>query len=298
MPKHIVDLLTTLGVPAEDAAKIDSLPEAEQATFDAKPYVDKVRGNYQTQLQNDPEFFKDLTIEKLPADVKKRVENNAFGRASNIVKDKLLKGLGMSDADFEDLTPEQKEKIETLVPVIAERWTKTKSSDKQIQQEVINLRKQIEESDGLEEKIKTKYEGEYNQKYSTAILNANIISSLSEIPGLKIPAADIAATANQLLQSKYAFERVGDYSVELRQKANKDLKVLKPNSSHELSLKEALVEIATERGWVDKQEDADQKKKSGVVTIAPDKNGIQRMEVVAPHLQDKLKKKIEAEAKS
>lgn len=296
MPKHIVDLLTTLGVPPEDAAKIDSLPEAEQATFDAKPYVDKVKGNYQTQLQNDPEFFKDLTIEKLPADVKKRVENTAFGRAANVVKDKLLKGLGMTEADFADLPDEQKDKIETLIPVITERWTKTKSSDKQLQADLIEARKQLEKyGPDYEKGIETKYETAAEQKVTSAIFNAALVGELSSIEGLKIPAADVAATANQLLQSKYAFVRVGDYSVELRNKENKDLKILKPNSSEVLTLKDALNDIAVERGWVDKPDESDPKKKSGKVTITPDKTGVQRM-VVAPHLEDKVKKKIAAES--
>lgn len=295
MPKHIVDLLTTLGVPAEDAAKIDALPEAEQATFDAKPYIDKVKGNYQTQLQNDPEFFKDLTVDKLPPEVKKKIENNAFGRASNIVKDKLLKHLGMSDSDFSDLPDEQKDKIENLIPVITERWTKTKSSDKQLQADLIAARKELEKyGPDYETSIASKYETAAEQKITAAIFNANLIGALSEVPGLKIPAADIAATANTLLQSKYGFAKVGDYGIELRNKDNKDLKALKPNSSHEITLKEALIEIATERGWVDKETNSDDKKKSGTVVITPDKNGVQRMSAVAPHIAEKISKNIAA----
>src|SRR3990172_3259059 len=103
MPKYIQDILTAVGIPAEDAEKIDSLPEAEQATFDSKPYVDKVKTNYATQLKNDPSFFSDLTLEKLPPETKKKVESAQFGRAAKIVTDKLLKGLGMTEADFADL---------------------------------------------------------------------------------------------------------------------------------------------------------------------------------------------------
>ena len=74
MPKHIQDILIAAGIPAEDAERIDSLPEADQATFDSKPYMDKVKESYKTQFQNDPEFFTDLTLEKLPPAVKKKVE--------------------------------------------------------------------------------------------------------------------------------------------------------------------------------------------------------------------------------
>lgn len=292
MPKVIENLLTSVGITPEDVKKIVELPEAEQETFDIKPLTEKVKANYDTQLRNDPDFFKDLTIDKLPPDVKKKIESASFGRAANIVKDKLLKGLGMTEADFEDLSPDQKEKIETLIPIIAERYTKTKTGDKKLQDDVINLRKQLEGFDGIEEKLKTKYETESNEKISSVIFNANLIGALSEIQGLKIPASDIAATANQILQSKYGFARIGDYGIELRQKENKDLKVLKPNSSHELTLKEALTEIATERGWVDKEKEGTTG--TGVVKVEPGKNGLQ-MTGVAAHLQEKFAKKIAAE---
>lgn len=294
MPKHIVDLLTTLGVPADEAAKIDSLPEAEQATFDNKPYIDKVRTNYETQLKNDPAFFNDLTVDRLPPEVKKKMESDSFGRAANIVKDKLLKGLGMSDSDFEDLAPEQKGKIETLIPIIAERWTKNKSGDKQLQTDLIAARKELEKyGPDYEQGIAAKYETASEQKITTAIFNANVIGALSEIPGLKIPASDIAATANTILQSKFGFARIGDYGVELRNKDNKDLKALKPNSSHEMTLKDALIEIATERGWIEKQDEGG-KNGSGKITVKPDNSGKLKM-VVAPHIQDKVSKKIAAE---
>ncbi len=291
MPNYVETLLTTLGIPAEDAAKIIALPEADQATFDNKPYADKVKANYQTQLQNDPNFFNDMTIEKLPPEIKKKLESSQYGRAAAIVRDKFLKGLGMTESDLADLTEEQKEKLEQYIPAVTDKYAKTKAGDKQLQADLIEARKKLEAFDGMEETYKTKYEGEANSKVTAAIFNSALIGELSTIPGLKISASDIAKTANDILQSKYAFERVGDYSVELRQKANPAMKVLKNNSSQELSLKEALAEIATERGWIEKEAEAG--RGSGKVTITPDKTGT--LQMVPPHLQDKISKKIAAE---
>lgn len=293
MPNPVETILTTVGLPAEDIAKISALTEEEQKTFDPAPFVDKVKNNYQTQLQNDPKFYSDLTLEKLPAEVKKKVESASFGRAANIVKDKLLKGLGMTEAEFEDLPTEQKEKIETFIPIIAERYTKTKAGDKQLQQDLIAARKELEKyGPDYEKGIETKYQTESEKKVTAAIFNAALIGELSAIQGLKIPASDIAATANQILQSKYGFAKVGDYTIELRQKEHPDLKVLKPNSSQELTLKEALIEIATERGWVEKEED--KKKGTGTFKVEPNGKGDLKM-VVAPHIQDKISKKIASE---
>jgi len=290
MPKHIQDILIAAGIPAEDAEKIDSLPEADQATFDSKPYMDKVKESYKTQFQNDPEFFTDLTLEKLPPAVKKKVESAQYGRAANVMRDKFLKGLGMSDADIADLTDEQREKLEQFIPAVTEKYAKTKAGDKQLQQDLIEARKKLEGYDGYEDKIKVKYETESNQKIAAAIFRANLIGELSRIPGLKISASDIAKTADEIVNSKYAFERVGDFGVELRQKANPQMKVLKDNSSHELTLSEALLEIAKERKWV--EEEQEQKKGGGTIKITPDKNGA--LSMVPPHLQDRISSKIGA----
>ncbi len=292
MPSHIETLLTTIGLPAEDVTKITTLAAEEQEKFDAAPYVEKVKTNYQTQLQNDPAFFNELTLEKLPPAVKKQVENAGFGRASKIVTDKFLKGIGMTEADIADLPQETRDKIELLIPAISEKYAKTKAGDKQLQNDLIEARKKLESFDGIEEKLKTKYESESTQKITSAIFNAVVIGELSSIPGLKISAADIAKTANDLLQSKFAFERVGDFGIELRNKQNPQLKALKNGSSQELTLKEALNEIAVERGWVDKETKGS--RGSGTIKIEPGKDGTLKM-FAAPHLQDKISKKIAAE---
>lgn len=289
MPNHVETLLTSLGVSAEDAANIIALPEADQ--FDSKKYTDQVKSNYQTQLQNDPAFFNDMTIDKLPPEIKKRIESSQYGRAAAIVRDKFLKGLGMKEEDLADLTEEQKEKLEQYIPAVTDKYAKTKAGDKQLQQDLIEARKKLEGFEGYEERITGEANTKAEAKVTAAIFNSALIGELSSISGLKISASDIAKTANDILQSKYSFERVGDYSVELRQKANPTMKVLKNGSSQELTLKEALIEIATERGWVEKESEGS--KGSGTVKIEPNKNGVLNM--VPPHLQDKISKKIAAE---
>lgn len=293
MPSHIETFLTSIGVPAEDAAAIIALPEAEQATFDAKPYVEKVKTNYQTQLQNDPAFFTDLTLEKLPADIKKKLESGQYARATNVAKEKLAKALGFTSEDIKDLEAEDYKSLDFYVPALAEKFTKTKAGDKQLQADLIAERKKNEAYQGLEETLKTKYESEANQKITGAIFNAALIGELSAIQGLKIAASDVAKTAHDILQSKYAFERVGDYSVELRQKANPQMQVLKEGSSQVLTLKEAVQQIATDRGWV-AADGKDDTKGGGTVKIEPGKNG--KLTMVAPHLQSKISNKIAAEA--
>jgi hypothetical protein len=291
--KHIETILTSIGLPAEDVAAIVAVPEAEQEKFDASPYLSKVKTSYQTQLQNDPGFFNDLTLEKLPADVKKKLESGQYARATNVAKEKLAKALGFTPEEIKDLETDDYKALDFYIPALTEKWTKNKSGDKQLQQQLIDARKKIEEFDGLDEKLKVKYESESNQKISDVVFNAVVISELSSIPGLKISASDIAGTANSILKSKYAVERVGDFGIELRQKSNPQMKVLKDNSSQELTLKEAIQEIAVERGWAEKEEPVDPKTGKGKVKVEPEKGKL----IMAPHLQKKINDKIATEAK-
>ncbi len=296
MSKHIETLLTSAGLPAEDVQKIMSLPEAEQEKFDVKPFVDKVKSNFSAQLANDPEFFSNITVDKLPAAIKKQIEAEQFGRAANISRDKVLKGLGMTESDLEDLPEDQRKKIETLIPAVIEKWTKTKSGSKETQEELIRTRKELERYAGLEEKLKTQYETEANTKVKSVIFSAALVSELSSLPGLKIAASDIAKTASDILTSKFAFEKVGDFGIELRQKDHPELQVLKTGSSQQLTLKEALAEIATERGWIEQPSDA-KKSQKGTLTVAPDKNGKSALVGVAPHLENRISQKIAAQQK-
>jgi len=293
MPNPVETLLTNLGLPAEDAAAILAIPEAEQAAFDAKPYAEKVKTNYQTQFKNDPNFFNDIKLENLTPEVRKQIESGQYARATNVAKEKIAKALGFTAEEIKDLEAEDFKALDFYVPAITEKWTKTKAGDKQLQQDLINTRKELEKyGPGYEDGIKSKYESEANQKITAAIFNANLIGELSTIPGLKIKPSTLAREANEILNSKYAFERVGDFSVELRQKANPQMKVLKESSSKELTLKEALLDIATSEGWI--EADKDSGKGSGKIAVVP--NGKGALAMVPPHLADKISKKIAEEA--
>lgn len=286
-------ILTALGISPEDATVIAATPEADQTTFDVKPYTEKVRANYQTQFKNDPEFFSGITIENLPPAVKKTLESGQYARATNVAKEKIAKALGFTEEEIKDLATEDFKSLDFFVPAIAEKFAKTKTGDKELQAQLIEARKKAEQfGPEYETRIKTQYETEANQKISSAIFNAALIGELSAIPGLKIAAADIAKTANDILQNKFGFERVGDYSVELRQKANPAMKVLKEGSSKELTLRDALMDIATERGWIEIQKEGGSG--SGKIQVAPGKDG--KLSMIPPHLQDKIGKKIAAEA--
>lgn len=289
MASHLETLATAVGVPAEDIQAVTALKDTD--TFDPKDIVEKVRGSYKTQFQNDPEFFKDITPDKLPEPTRKKFETEQFGRATGIVKQKFQKILGLTDDDLANLTDEQKNKWEELVPAMASLWTtnNSKGGDKVTQQRLIDTIKQVEALQAENGNLKTKYETEYGEKMNGALFSAALIGELSQLD-LKIPAADIAATANSLLLSKYGFAKVGDYGIELRQKAHPNMKVLQGNSSREMTLKDALTELATERGWL--KEKKDEKGGGGTFKIEPGKGGLN---IIPPHLQGVIANKIASE---
>lgn len=292
MPNHIENLLTSIGLPAEDATRIANLPETDAETFDPAPIIDRVKSNFKTQFKNDPQFFNEITVETLPVDVRKKLESNQYGRAAAITRDKLLKGLGLTDSEIADLTPEQREKLELFVPAVADKFSKTKATNPQLQSELIEARRKIEELSGKEESLKSHYESQASQKIAAALFNAQLVAELSSIPNLKIPASDIARTAAEIVSSRYGFAQVGDFNVELRQKANPEMKVLKENSSHELTLKEVLTQMAQERGWVGQESDSS--RGSGTVTVDPTRDGKLKMNL-PPHLVGKIGNKMASE---
>lgn len=291
MPSPVETILATIGIPAEDITKITALNEDEQKTFDAKPYAEKVRSNYKTQFENDASFFNDATLEKLPPTVKKQLESGQYARATNVSKGMIAKSLGFSNDEIKDLEADDFKALDQYIPAILDKWTKTKSGDKETQAQLIEARKQLEKyGPDYEKGVEAKYQTQAEHRVTAAIFNAALIGELSSIQGLKIAAGDIAKTANDILQNKYSFERVGDFSVELRQKANPQMKVLKEGSSHELTLREALTDIATERGWIEKEKEAGAGSGSGKMKVEPGKGGILHM--IPPHLQEKISKKI------
>lgn len=294
MPSHIETVLTSLGISAEDAIAILAVPEADQATYDVKPIAEKVKANYQTQFKNDPSFFNDIKLENLTPDVRKQIESGQYARATNVAKEKIAKAFGFTDEEIKDLATDDFKSLDFYVPAIAEKYAKTKAGDKQLQQDLIDARKKLEQfGPDYEANIATKYKSEAEQQITQAIFNANLVGDLAGIEGLKISAGDLAPIAASALMAKYGFVKSGDFSIELRQKANPEMKVLKEGSSQELTLKEALQMIAVEKNWVDKKADPqDQGTGGGKLNIKPEGGKL----VMAPHLQDKINKKIAAEA--
>jgi hypothetical protein len=69
------------------------------------------------------------------------------------------------------------------------------------------------------------------------------------------------------------------------------MKVLKTGSSQQLTLKDALTDIATERGWIEKKQEG--QNGSGTVRVTPTNDGLKA--IVPPHLQDRISSKIAAE---
>lgn len=292
MPTHLETLAAAVGVPAEDLQTVASLKDTD--TFDPKPIVEKVKGNFKTQFKNDASFYEDLTADKLPEPVRKKFESDGYGRATGIVKQKFQKVLGLTDDDLSDMTEEQRSKFEEFVTAAATKYANGKAagnSDKVTQQKLIEAIKKYEALEAENTTLKTKYEGEATAKINEALFTASMLGELATIPGLKISPSDIAGTAKSLLLSKYGYAKSGDYGIELRQKDHPNMKVLIGNSSKEMTLKDALLEIAKERGWI--EEKTEDGKGGGKVVVVPGKAGTLNM--IAPHLQSVIAKKIATE---
>lgn len=257
-------LLTAAGLPADKIAEISAIPAEKLAEFKPDDYVSLLRTGMETTIKNDPKFWEGLDENNVNEGFKKKIEASQFGRAAGIAKQKVLKVLGLTDADLADLTPEEQAKYETVITKATEKYANSKVSDKALQQELIAERKKYEDlTASLPEKetaLKTKYETEYASK----TLELAALGDLSRAEGLKTPAKYILPTILSELKETYDFEQKGLDAKPL-QKGTK-LSVL--DGSKELTLNDVIQKILVRDGLIEAKQQKQEPVK-GTVIIEP-----------------------------
>jgi hypothetical protein len=281
--EHLNTLITSAGIEAADIEAILALPaDAKPEDFKVDDYVGKIKTNIETQVKNDPKFWESLSTENVHADFKKKLESEQYGRAANITRQKVLKGLGLTEADITDLPEEDKNKLEVFVTKAAEKFAATKSSDKQLQQQLVETRKKLED---LELDIPTregKIKQDYETKFNSEKLDFIILAELATVENLKAPAQYLVAKLAAELKDEYAFV-VNGLSALPKQKANPNLDVL--DGSKAVTLKELMVKKLTADGLI--AAPAAPGKTGGKVTVDvhPDEKGGLG---ISSHIMDKI----------
>lgn len=290
---HLEQVATAAGLTPEAVKAIVELP-ADAKDFTPDAHVTALRDNVATALKNDAKFYEDLTVEKLPPQVKKSMEQEQYGRAASIARANMLKTAGLTDKDFEDLGDEGK-KLDKFIPALMAKFSAGKITDKELQAGLQKANQELETLKSELPKLEEKYKGEYETKVSGFQNSANVLATIAQVPGLKVPAFLVGRTVQEELAAKYMLVLING-KTELRQLGKPDMKVLVDNGTKELTLERAVTELLTEQKAIDEEAaKKTTKKETGKTEIENDgKGGLK----VSTHVNGRLAKRLEQESKT
>jgi len=284
---HIDQVLKTAGLPEDQIKALNDLPEG--AEFKPDSFIAPIKSTFENQVKNDPKFYEGLNKENLPKEFIQKLETEQYGRAASIVRQNILKTMGMNEKDFADLGDEGK-KIDIFLPAFVKKLSEGKVGDKELQAKLIEANTEIEKLKGQFPEIENKFKGEFESKMNDFAINQSILTILASVPGLTAPAKYVSERLIKDLKAKYGFSVEGD-SVELRQKEKPTLKVLIDNGTKELTLTAAINQILEADGLVDK-------KRTTVTTQTTKVDVGQNGLVMHQKVNDKVRKRIEEDQRA
>ena len=276
--QHIQAVLTAAGIAATDFEALKALP-ADAADFKPDEYVGKVRTAVETALKNDPNFWNSLDENNVNETFKKKIQDQQYGRAANIVRQKMLAGLGLTEEDFKDLPEDDKKRLETFAAKATERFVTTKAGDKEMQKDLLATRKKLEELEASLPEKETQYKTQYETQFQNQVIDYIVLAELATIEGLKAPANYIADKIAAELKSEYTL-KVNGMRAEPFQKSNPNLKVVE--GSKELGLKDLINKILTRDQLIgEKQSDPSDEKGKTKIRVEGEDNKLK----VSSHVQ-------------
>lgn len=286
--KADIDALIALTNPAADAKPEDL--EAHKKALE--PFITKILGNTATKIKNDAKFWEGLDENNVNEAFKKKIEAQQYGRASNISRTKIMQGLGYTDADITDMPEEDKKNLEVFAKKLAEKFSANKATDKEMQKELVAARQKLETLEAdipvKEEKIKQ----DAQKQFDAEKLNFIVLAALSGVKGLKVkPSLVVKQITEELLAENHFV--VDGWKAAPKQKDKPTLDVL--DGSKVLTLEDLVNKKLIAEDLLEK-EDADEKKKTGIITkvdITP-KDGTLQM---SGHVAEMLRQQEEAAKK-
>lgn len=289
MQKHLEEVLTATGLPADQVKALVELPE-NAPDFKPDTYVAPIRTNVETQVKNDPKFYETLNKENLPKEFVQKLEAEQYGRSAAIVRSNMLKAVGLKEDDFKDLGEEGK-KIDVFTPAFVKKLSEGKITDKELQAKLIEANQQIETLKGEVPKLEEKYKGQFDAQIAEYQLSSSALAHLASVQGLKAPAKYLNTDIVNQLKTKYAFEVVNGVP-EPRQKDKPTLKVLTDNNTKELTLAGAIDAILKADGLIDPKATTKVETKVDIKTDGA--GGLK----ISSNVNDKISKRIAEDAKA
>lgn len=286
--EYLKPVLTGLGLDETKANELLNIPEDKQKDFKPDEILAEAKKTWETKLKNDPEFLGSLTEEVLPEPLLKSIENKQFGKASSMTRQHLMKQMGLSDTDFEDLGEEGK-KIQVFTKRAVEKFIAGKSTDEKLQQDLIAARKEVEKLKEEEPVKLTELENKYKAENDSRMFEFIVLTNLANFKNLKVPVSYVVDKVTAKLKTAYAFE-VDGMEATPKQKNNPKLDVIV--GTDKLTLPKAIEKILTDDDLL--QKETKPTKETGTVEIDVDGSSSGGLKI-SSHIADKIKKNLELE---
>lgn len=277
-------ILTTLGLPADQIAALNAITPDQMKDFNADTFITPISQGMRTALLADNEFLKTIDVTKLPEEVRKPLEQGQYGRFINEYKS-FLKEQGL---DITDLPDKEQNSLKALAKAGFDKHGKKIGAPEALQTLQTQLQAAIAEKEGLQ----TDWEKKHTEGISSveAAANARVerMAAFVEVGGFKtvVPASMIADSIQTNLKAIYSITfNTETTSFEVKQKANPQLPVME--GSKVLTYKDVLTKYMKDNNLLAAEKVEEVTKK----VIPADGNGQTRQ--IAGHIA----KKIEAQSK-
>ena len=290
--KHIEQVLTTTGLTADQVKALNELKD-DAADFKVDDYVNPIKTGYETALKNDPKFYEGLKIDALPEPVRKELQASQYGRAASEVRATVLKNAGLTEDQFADLGDEGK-KITVFIPALVKKLAEGKITDAELQKKLVEMTNKVAELEQQTPTIEKTLQEKYDSQLATKVFDLTVGTKIASIPGLQVGAEIVTPGILNAIKNKYALVNV-DGAIELRQKANNNLKPLSADGKKELTLDDAIMIEATAAKIYDPKKKTEKIGGTTSVDIDPEKGGGLAF---APHLKAQMEKRLEEDKKA
>lgn len=288
--EYLKPLLTGLGIDEKKADELLNIPEDKQKDFKPDEVVDAAKKTWETKLKNDPEFLGSLSEDVLPEPIIKSIESKQYGKAAAMTRQHLIKGMGLTDADFEDLGDDGK-KIQVFVKRAVEKFVAGKSTDEKLQNDLIAARKELDKLKEEEPQKLTELENRFKTESDARMFEFIVLTNLANFKNLKVPVSYVVDKVTAKLKSTYAFEVEG-MDATPKQKNNPKLDVIV--GTDKLTLGKAIEKILTDDDLLAKE--VTPTKEKGNIQIDVEGSGGELK--ISSHIADKIKKVMELEGKA
>lgn len=276
MSKQFTTILTGLGLPEDKVTALAALKEEELKDWKPDDYITEIQTAQKNGLLNNADFLASIPEDKIPADVKKKIESGQYARFQNELIEVATKQLGLED---KELTAEDRKSIKGLAKKMAETYLSKKGNVEGLQDMQRSLQEMTAKLESKDSEWQTKLDEQlkaHNGTSNTKLLKILTRSELADLDNIKlnVSAGYLTDPILAKLQAKYTLILDDNDEVQLMQKKNPALHAT-DSANKNLVFKTELRKMVLEEklGAEVKADDGDGKNKKKTVTVGGGEGG-------------------------